>query len=239
MKNRMQITQRLLAIAIAAAFPLAASAAVTENFDGVTPPALPAGWSASVASGAASTIPFATRATSYASSAPNVVFVDDANDAADIQLTSPTYQATAATTTFSFKQSYTLWSPDAGPLAAGAFNGAVLEVSIAGAPFADVSASGGGTLTYATTLDPAFDNPIAPAAPVSRPGWSGDSGGYVTASGTVAAAAGSTIQFRWRLGTEGGGRSYATHSGWWIDDFQCDCANGAVVDEIFKNGFDP
>jgi hypothetical protein len=216
--------------------PLGALAAVSESFDGVTPPALPSGWTASVASGAASTIPFHTRASSYASSQPNAVWVDDVDDDADIRLTSPAFQATSATTTFSFKQSYTLWAPDAGPLANGVFNGAILEVSIDGAPFVDVAAAG--TIAYNTSLDPGFDNPLAPAAPLNRAVWGDSSGGFVTASGSVSAAVGNTIQFRWRLGTEGGGRSYDTHSGWWIDDFQCDCAPG-TVDEIFTNGFDP
>lgn len=226
------------ALVVSALIPLAASAAVTENFDGVTAPALPAGWSATVASGAASSMPFRTRASSYAASQPNAVFVDDVNDDADLRLTSPAFQATSATTTFSFKQSYTLWAPDASALANGVFNGAILEVSINGGAFTEVTATGG-TIAYNATLDPGFDNPLAPVAPADRAVWGGDSGGFVTTSGSVPAAVGNTLQFRWRLGTEGGGRSFDTHSGWWIDDFSCDCSAGAVVDAIFANGFDP
>jgi hypothetical protein len=228
-------TTALIAAALA---PLAALAAVTENFDGVTPPALPAGWTATVASGAASSIPFRTRASSYANSAPNAVWVDDVNDDADIRLTSPLYQVASATPQFSFRQSYVLWAPDAGPLANGVFNGAILEVSINGSPFVELTSTGG-TISYNTTLDPGFDNPLAPAAPLNRAVWGGSSGGFVTASGGLPAGAiGGTVQFRWRLGTEGGGRSFDTHSGWWIDDFQCDCT-ATSVDEIFANGFDP
>ncbi len=229
---------RLAVLAIATLVPLSASAAVSENFDSVTAPALPSGWSATVAAGAASSIPFHTRASSYAASQPNAVWVDDVDDYADLRLTSPAFQATSATTTFSFKQSYTLWAPDASALANGVFNGAILEVSINGATFTEVGAAGG-TIAYNATLDPGFDNPLAPAAPLSRSVWGGDSGGFTTASGSVPAAVGNTIRFRWRLGTEGGGRSFDTHSGWWIDDFTCDCSAGAVVDEIFANGFDP
>jgi hypothetical protein len=233
---RSALSTAALVVAIAAT-PLVASAAVTENFDGVTPPALPSGWTASVATGASSDIPFHTRASAYASTPPNAVWVDDVNDYADIRLTSPPYTAGSAGT-FSFKQSYTLWAPDAGPLANGVYNGAVLEVSIGGGAFADV-ASAGGTIAYSAALDPSFDNPLAPSAPLNRSVWGGSSGGFVTASGTLpAAAANASVQFRWRLGTSGGGRSFDTYSGWWIDDFQCDCT-ATTVDEIFKNGFDP
>lgn len=218
--------------------PLGAIGGVTENFDGVTPPALPSGWTATVASGAASDIPFRTRAVGYASSPPNAVWVDDVNDYADIRLTSPPYQAVFPGMGFSFRQSYVLWAPDAGPLANGVFNGAIFEISINGSPFAEITSTGG-TITYNATLDPGFDNPLAPTAPLNRAVWGGSTAGFVTAGGTMPAGAiGATVQFRWRLGTEGGGRSFDTHSGWWIDDFQCDCTQ-TVVDEIFANGFDP
>ena len=52
MRLRSALSTAALVVAIAAT-PLVASAAVTENFDGVTPPALPSGWTASVATGPA------------------------------------------------------------------------------------------------------------------------------------------------------------------------------------------
>jgi hypothetical protein len=215
-------------------------AAVTENFDGVTPPALPAGWTSLVNSGAASDIPWRSKAAGYASSPPNAVWVNDVNDAADIGLTSPTFAiAASGSPTVSFKQSYTLWAPDASALANGVFNGGVLEISINGGAFAEFTSAGGAFSAggYNVVLDPGFDNPLAPAAPLNRSVWGGASAGFVTTTGTIPATAlGGTVKFRWRIGTEGGGRSFDTYSGWWIDDFQCGCT---LVDAIFANGFDP
>ena len=164
MTQRMNHSFRLTAALTAAIalMPCVATAGATENFDGVIPPALPSGWTAGVASGGASDIPFHTRA-GYASSAPNAVSVDDVNDYADIALTSPSFTVNSVGSTFSFKHAYTLWAPDSSPLAAGAFNGTVLEIAVSFGPFTDFVAAGG-TFTaggYNATLDPGFDNPLA------------------------------------------------------------------------------
>lgn len=234
-------------LALAAVSPIAALSATSggfgESFDGVTPPALPAGWTASVNTGILSDIPWQTKAVGFASTPPNAVWVGDINDYADITLTSPALTVEAiASPTVSFQQAYTLWAPDAGPLANGVFNGAVFEISVNGGAFVDFVAAGG-TFTagaYNATLDPNFDNPLAQTPPLNRSVWGGASSGFVATSGTLPpAAAGGTVQFRWRLGTEGGGRGFDTYSGWWIDDFACDCTGVTIIDEIFRNGFDP
>jgi hypothetical protein len=235
----------LITLAFAAACPLVATAGtsgVSENFDGATPPALPAGWTTSIATGAASDLPWATVAVGYASSAPNAVWIDDVNDYADISLVSPSYNLPAASAaTITFHHSYTLWSPDPSANANGVFNGGVFEISLNGGAFQDILASGGsfGTGGYNVELDPAFDNPLAQPPTLNRAVFGGASADFVTTTVTLpATASASTVRFRWRLGTEGGGRSFETHSGWWVDDFSCDECTAAPADEIFKDGFD-
>jgi hypothetical protein len=233
------------ALALALLLPAAAIAAgVSENFDGVSAPALPSGWSATVATGALSDVPWATRDAGYyhGTSAPNAVWIDEFNDYADISLVSPTwYLPATGTATVTFHHSYTLWAPDDSDLANGVFNGGVFEISFNGAPFQDVLAAGGAFVThgYNATLDPSFANPIAPPPTLNRAVWGSDSGGFVTTKVTLpASAAGKSVQFRWRLGTAQGGSSHDGRSGWWIDDFECDQCSTQLNDIIFEDGFD-
>jgi len=234
---------RAMMLALAIAVPAVAFAdGVSENFDGVAAPALPQGWTASNAAGAPSTLPWATRDTGYYNSMPNAVWIDEANDYADASLVSPTwYLPGSGSTTVTFHHSYTLWAPGDSDLDNGVFNGAVFEISINGAPFQDIIAAGGSFLAhgYDATLDPSFDNPLAAPPLLNRAVWGGDSGGFVTTRVTLpAAAAGGSVQFRWRMGTAQGGSSHDGRSGWWIDDFSCDQCSTQVEDVIFQDGFD-
>lgn len=236
--------RRALSLALALLIPVAAFAdGVSENFDGVTAPALPQGWSATSAAGALSDLPWATRDVGYYNdSAPNAVWIDDFNDYADASLVSPTYDVPATgTTTVTFHHSFTLWAPEDSDLDNGVFNGGVFEISVNGAPFQDIVAAGGQFLMhgYNATLDPSFDNPLAAPPTLDRGVWGGDSGGFVTTKLTLpAGAAGSAVRFRWRLGTAQGGSSHQGNSGWWIDDFSCDQCSTQANDVIFKDGFD-
>lgn len=237
----MRICFPLLAVALAA-LPLMASAAIDETFDEVAPPALPDGWTASIATGAASDLPWASVAVGYANSSPNAVFLDDVDDYADIRLTSPTYTLLPGgpPATMTFHHSYVLWAPDDGPLAAGAYSGAVLEISVNGGPFEDITAAGGFLEAggYNTSLDAAFASPLqTDAANGDVAVWGGDSDGFITTDVTLPIGA-MTVAFRWRLATEGGGRSRDTHSGWYIDDVSCDQCVPGPVDSIFADGFD-
>jgi len=230
-------------LALALAMPAAAIAAgVSENFDGVTAPALPSGWSAPIATGALSDVPWATRDIGYNESVPNAVWLDEFNDYADISLVSPSYSLPASgSTSVTFHHSYVLWAPDDSDLDNGAFNGGVFEISINGAPFQDIVDAGGTFVEhgYNATLDPSFDNPLAAPPTLNRSVWSGDSDGFVTTRVTLpASAAGGSVQFRWRLGTAQGGSSHDGRSGWWIDDFACDQCIAQANDVIFKDGFD-
>jgi len=213
---------------------------IGQNFDGVTAPALPAGWTTNVATAAPATAPWITRAVNYSDSGPNAAFLDDANDYADISLVSKTYNVTSVDIPYVvFHHSFVLWTPDPGSLNHGSFNGAVFEISINGGPFVDLVAAGGSFYTggYNAHLDPGFENPID-QPPSGRAVWSGDSGGFITTTAIMpASASGKPVQFRWRLGTSGGSRSYDTHSGWWVDTLETQ-ALATVSDYIFTDSFE-
>jgi hypothetical protein len=219
----------------------AATSCVTQNFDTVTSPALPAGWTTTTATGSPATTGWVTRSVGYTDSGANAAWIDDANDFADIALVSDTRAVTVTSgASITFRQSYTLWSPDILPLLNHAFNGGVLEVSLNGGAFADITSVSGGSIsvgTYNATLDTSELNPLAPTA-TARKVWSGNSNGYVTATANLPAKVGTTpvttAAFRWRLGTEGGGRNYDTYSGWWIDSISF----AKLTDVIFADDFD-
>ena len=212
---------------------------IGQNFDAVTPPALPLGWTSTVV-GAATTSPGITRAVGYSDTGPNTAFLDDTKDYADVSLYSATYTVTSSDIPYiTFRHSYFLWTPDASALANGSFNGGVLEISINGGAYVDLVTAGGSFYAggYNTHLDAGNENPID-QPPAGRAVWSGDSGGFVTTTAIIpASAVGKTIQFRWRLGTAGGSRSYDTHSGWWIDSIETQ-ALGNIGDYIFTDGFE-
>jgi hypothetical protein len=228
-------------LAVAASPPLRAitNTCIGQNFDGVTPPALPAGWTSTVV-GAATTAASITRAVGYSDTGPNTAFLDDTNDYADVSLYSAVYTVNSSDIPYvTFRHSFVLWTPDASVQANGAYNGGVLEVSINGGVYKDLVTAGGSFFTggYNAHLDPALENPIDQPS-TGRAVWSGDSGGFMTTTATMpAAAVGGTVQFRWRLGTEGGSRSYDTHSGWWIDSLETQ-ALGNIGDYIFVDGFE-
>ncbi len=213
---------------------------IGENFDSVTAPALPPGWASTVTTGAATTTPWATRAVGYADTGKNAAYLDDYNDYADVSLYSKVYSVLAADTPYvTFRHSFVLWAPEAVSLQGAAYNGAVLEVSINSGPYTDLVSAGGSFIFggYNASLDSTFDNPID-QPPSNRAVWSGDSAGFITTTAIVpASAVGGSIQFRWRLGTSGGSRSYDTHSGWWIDSLQTQALSD-IGDLIFMDGFD-
>ena len=64
----------------------------------------------------------------------------------------------------------------------------------------------------------------------NRNAWSGDSGGFITTTVDMPAAAGQTVQFRWILGHD----QRIAGNGWFIDDvvvtdFTCDSSRNVVV----------
>ena len=119
---------------------------LSENFDGITPPALPPGWVSSFTPGPANCTPTGTCAlgTNWATStiapdtSPNCVFHNDPGCVTDSTLDTPFFEGGATNGTFlSFRHRYDLENGR---------DGAVLEISINGGPFVDFVAAGGGQL---------------------------------------------------------------------------------------------
>jgi hypothetical protein len=168
----------------------------SENFDGASAPALPAGWTTS-ASGAQSAW---ITTNSSPDSGPNAAFSRDPAASGISELDSPAINLPAGQATLSFRNNYNLES---------GYDGGVLEIKIGSGAYTDIVAAGGNFVTggYVTTLP--TGNPL-----VGQQAWSGNSGGYITTTVTLpSAASGQTVQFRWRCGAD----NTTSAPGWRID----------------------
>ncbi|HJQ69993.1 MAG TPA: HYR domain-containing protein [Blastocatellia bacterium] len=166
-----------------------------ENFDTVTPPALPTGWTATTAIDCATSDPWATSNAGVpappADTPPNAAFVNDPNCISDERLDSPVFNVTSATATVTFRRNNNLEN---------GFDGAVLEVSVNGGAFQDIIAAGGSFAVggYNGVISVNFGSPIA-----GRQAWTGNSAGFVTTTVNLPASAnGGTIVLRFRRGTD-------------------------------------
>jgi len=168
----------------------------SENFDGVTPPALPAGW---VATNAQGPPPLWVTSNVTPDTPPNEAFVETAGVTSDKRLDTPGI-IVSANAQLSFRNFYNF-------LESG-LDGGVLEVSspnINGGAFTDITdaAVGGRFVTgeYNATIDPNLGNPIG-----GRVAWSGNSNGYIdTVANLGPNVGGQTIRLRFRMGTANSG----------------------------------
>ncbi|HOC56137.1 MAG TPA: hypothetical protein PKI20_10985 [Verrucomicrobiota bacterium] len=170
-----------------------ASAFYSENFDGMAVPALPANWTTSQDAWVTSN----ARHDSY----PNCVFAHNAATVADYQLTSPPIPITSAGAQLTFRHYYDTEAD---------YDGGVLEIAINGGAFDDILSAGGSFLSggYVATLSSAYGNPLG-----GRSAWAGLSEWTTTTVLLPAAAAGGSVQLRWRLGTDSGTGGI----GWYVD----------------------
>jgi hypothetical protein len=106
----------------------------TENFDTVTEPALPAGWS--TASSGAET-PWQSSST-LSDTAPNSMFVAEAASIGESSLTSPTLAIPSEAVRLSFRHRYDVED---------GYDGGILEIKIGGGAFTDILTAGGAFLT--------------------------------------------------------------------------------------------
>ncbi len=186
-------------------FPLA------ESFDELLPPALPSNCVSTVSG-------YGNWWTTTTNPPPNLpvgegedspplspatnisVFVPDASGPGESILTFDPFLVTGPQAQLYFRHAFRL---------ANTNDGAVLEMSIAGQPFADVIRLGGAFTQDGYNVMLGGRNPLG-----SRPGWSGDSGGWLPTFLTFPpGAVGQPVQLRWRLGTSVG----STNGGWFID----------------------
>jgi hypothetical protein len=175
---------------------------LTESFDSVVAPALPAGWTSTHTGALANWV----TSTTNPSSAPNDAFSNEVTTAATSELVTPAIPVTSANAQLTFRNLYNLQAS-----AAAALDGMVLEISIpslAGGAFQDILVAGGSFPTggngYTKTIA-AATNPLN-----GRQCWSGLSGGttaaptYVTTVVNLpASASGQSIQLKWRRGDDG------------------------------------
>ncbi len=180
---------------------------LSENFDGVTPPVLPAGWTAVNASGPAPLWVTSNSGTPAPASdtAPNAAFVNDPNVVSDKQLITPSFTP-AVNAKVTFRNNFNLES---------GFDGGVLEISINGGTYVDIITAGGsfvaggynGTITTTN-----FGSPIQ-----GRAAWTGNSGGFITTTVNLpASSGGQTVKLRFRMGSD----NSTAGTGWRIDTFQ-------------------
>jgi hypothetical protein len=188
-----------------------------QNFDGVTPPMLPAGWMATqgVNNGG---FPFWVTSNAGvpappADTPPNALFTQDPFDILDNRIDSPSIPIATASAQLTFRHNFALEDFDANI----AFDAGVLEISINGGAFTDIITAGGTFVSGGynhTDISPSNGNPLLP----SRPNWSGisnnGSGGFqTTVVNLPAAAAGQSIVLRWRMGSD----SSVSDQGWRVD----------------------
>ena len=167
----------------------APSIAFTENFDGVTRPTLPPGWSSTMLVGPSSGA-WKTDA-QFWDTPPQGVFIRDASEVRDGVLDSPIIQVVTPTTRLFFMNRYDLeFSADGG----------VLEIKIGNGEFTDILDAGGlfESGGYDATIRAEQQNPLS-----GRAAWTGDSGGFrPTIVDLPVSAAGNPVVLRWRMATD-------------------------------------
>ncbi len=174
--------------------------AFQENFDAVTAPALPAGWTTS-AMGAQQNW---TTSTVQIQTPPNSVFSPDPNQVGLNEMVSPAFAITSANAELEFRNWYELETTF---LRNRLYDGSVLEIKIGNNNWQDIETAGGAFLAggYDGTIDTCCSNPLG-----GRRGWSGRSGinqtsEFITSKAKFpASAAGQNVQLRWRIGTDVG-----------------------------------
>jgi len=177
-----------------------------QNFDSITPPTLPPGWTAMNAINPDGVLWQTSNSglpSPPADSLPNAAWVNDPATVSDKRLTSPQVTVPALQNSIlTFRHNYDFEN---------GFDGGVLEISIDGGPFQDAAfliLQGG----YNGTISTCCGNPLA-----GRQAWTGSSGGFITTS--VILPQGSTSALRWRMGSDNGGSG----QGWRIDTAQGFC----------------
>ena len=185
----------------------------TENFDAVTPPAIPAGWSVTSAYAPMTFVSTAASSDSgansmFAADLPNCTTGCPPTDGGSTELTSPVIHISVAAGTVTFRHRYN---------SENGFDGGVLEYrNIAGGEFQDIVAAGGTFLQngYNGQLGVSTPNPLG-----GRAGWTGDSGGYITTIARLPVTAnGQNVQLRWRFGADNNGAPAG--GGWNVDTIQ-------------------
>ena len=175
---------------------------LTQTFDSVTAPALPPGWTTTNSGAQALWV----TSTGARDTSPNAAFTAGANSVGVNELVSPAFPVYSAAARLSFRNNYNLQTGSS-----TGRDGGVLEIKIGTNAFTDILAAGGAFISngYVRAIGTNRGNPLG-----GRQAWTGNSGGFLTTIATLpAAAAGQTIQLKWRCGTDNSGSS----TGWYVD----------------------
>jgi hypothetical protein len=187
---------------------------LSQSFDAVTPPNLPANWiNSAVGSTGWST-------TSSAFNTPsNSVFASDLASPSDATLTSPSFPVSSTNAQLSFAHKY---NTEYG------FDGGILEISLNGGPFREFVSAGGvfNANGYNFFID---SNPTWGSAIAGSNAWTGNSTNFVTTTALLPpSAANNNARLRWRMVSDGA----LAATGWNVDtvlvtERNC-CRSGAL-----------
>ncbi len=194
---------------------------LSQNFDGATPPTLPAGWSSAQTSGTG--ISWTTASTASASS-PNSAFANDPGAANAAALVSPSFAVNSSAAQVSFQNSYNTEASSTSQTTG--YDGMVLEISVNSGSFQDIITAGGSFVTggYNRTISGSFSSPIA-----NRQAWSGNSGGFITTTVNLPASAnGQNVQLRWLMASD----SSVTGAGVWVDNIAVTAGSSCATPNV-------
>jgi len=182
-----------------------------QNFDNVTAPALPNGWTTATTGGQE----VWKTVTDTVVSTPNAGYSATSIQAGINELVSPAVRINGNQAALTFKNKYDLESTFLRNIL---YDGGVLEIKIGSNDFQDIITAGGSFVTggYTGPISNCCQNPLQ-----GRQAWSAKSGidnnnpSYITTKVNLPASAqNQDIQLRWRVGTDIG----TSRPGQWIDD---------------------
>jgi serine protease AprX len=184
---------------------------VSEDFDNVTPPALPPDW---VATNAQGPPPMWVTSNSGvpsppADSLPNAAFIDNPAVVSDKRLDSLPFFLFPASFSLTFRHNFNLEASSDDPNLG--FDGGVLELSTDGGnTFQDILAAGGSFAMggYNRTISTDRGSPIA-----GRQAWSGNSEGFITTVVNLPFIFTGSSRLRWRMASDTSGSG----EGWRVD----------------------
>lgn len=182
------------------------AASFTENFDAVSAPSLPSGWTSTGGGGASAWV----TSSSTRDTLPNAAFCGGSSSVGSNALVSPNITLPLGSAgQLSFRNNYNLEAKTLDQTTA--YDGGVLEIKIGSGAFTDIVTAGGTFVTggYNRTIATTASNPLG-----GRQAWSGNSHGFTnTVVNLPSSAAGQIIQLRWRFGAD----TSVTSVGWYID----------------------
>ncbi|HSI87779.1 MAG TPA: M36 family metallopeptidase [Pyrinomonadaceae bacterium] len=195
---------------------------LAEDFDGVTAPGIPAGWTVWSTYAPMTWI----TTTTNPDTAPNSAFAaDPAIEGGSTELQSPQFAVTSPAAMATFRHRF---------LTEPGWDGGVLEASINDGAWQDLLAVGGSFISngYNSALGVSPPNPLG-----GRQAWSGNSNGYIT-TGVRLPWTGSAynLRLRWRMGADN--NTAPVNGGWNVDTIKIYGSYSCIIVDNFGAPFD-